>query len=204
MPPVSLRASTAEKVSVSTQRWASTRAVLIGLPASAEIVSASSSTRSPTSSAARSRVAARSCWGKSADSKASRAACAARSTVRRVALGDPADRAAVVGALDLGPLAGLEPLAGGEKLVVGRLDCLRRHTGGPPSWFLFPSLDSSTQPRAGRDSGTPNLSRIHAAPAHNRAFRVARPERLPAARPGRPGERLLGGHAATATATGSG
>ena len=80
VPPVSLRASTAEKVSVSTQRCASTFAVLIGLPASAAIVRPSSSTRSPTSSAARSRTAARACWGKSAVSKASCAARAARST----------------------------------------------------------------------------------------------------------------------------
>ena len=81
VPPVSLRASTEEKVSVSTQRSASTLAVFSGLPASAEIVSARSSTRSPTSSAARSSTAARACWGKSADSKASCAALAARSTV---------------------------------------------------------------------------------------------------------------------------
>ncbi len=44
--PLSFRASTAEKVSVRTQRWASRRAVLIGLPASAAIASASSSSRS--------------------------------------------------------------------------------------------------------------------------------------------------------------
>jgi hypothetical protein len=45
VPPVSLRASTAENSSVETQRSASTVAVLIGLPASAAIVAASSSRR---------------------------------------------------------------------------------------------------------------------------------------------------------------
>ena len=52
--PVSLRASTAEKVRVSTQRFASTCAAFSGLPASAAIASVRSSTRSATSRAARS------------------------------------------------------------------------------------------------------------------------------------------------------
>ncbi len=45
----------------------------------------------------------------------------------RVAKRHPADRAAVVGALDLAPLAGLAPLASGEELVVDCLDRLHRH-----------------------------------------------------------------------------
>ena len=48
---------------------------------------------------------------------------------RRVALGDPADDGPVVGAQDLVPLAGRHPLAGGEELVIDRLDRLCRHSG---------------------------------------------------------------------------
>ena len=59
--PASRRASTAENVKVETARWASTRAALSGLPASAEIVSAASSRRSSSSCATRSRMRARSC-----------------------------------------------------------------------------------------------------------------------------------------------
>ena len=89
---------------------------------------ASSSTRSPTSSAARSSTAARSCWGKSPGLE--RLAGRAHGAVdqRRVALGDPADHGLVVGAADLVPLAGLDPLAADEELVVDRLDCLRGQT----------------------------------------------------------------------------
>ncbi len=61
--PASLRASTAAKVYVETAREASTRAVLIGLPASAQIVGAMSSCRSRKRPATRSRIAARSCAG---------------------------------------------------------------------------------------------------------------------------------------------
>ena len=61
---------------------------------------------------------------------------------RRVAERDPADGGAVVGALDLAPLARLRPLAGGEELVVDRLHRLRRHPA---------------KRRAGRDSPSPNL-----------------------------------------------
>ena len=64
---------------------------------------------------------------------------------RRVALGDPADRGAVVGAPHLVPLAGLDPLAGGEELVIDCLDCLRRHARSPLSVRF-------SQTRAGRDS----------------------------------------------------
>ena len=53
-----------------------------------------------------------------------------------VALGDAADGAAVVGAEDLGPLAGLDPLAGGEELVVDCLDCLGRHARSPLGSFV--------------------------------------------------------------------
>ena len=80
VPPVSFAASIAEKRRVSTQRWASTRAVLIGLPASAAIVAASSSSCSPTRSAAFSSAATRACWGKLAEEKASWATFAALST----------------------------------------------------------------------------------------------------------------------------
>ena len=45
--PASLRASTAAKVYVDIARWASTRAAFIGLPASSEIVRATSSWRRP-------------------------------------------------------------------------------------------------------------------------------------------------------------
>ena len=41
---------------------------------------------------------------------------------------DAPDRAAVVGALDLAPLAGLDPLAGHEKLVIDRVHRLRSHS----------------------------------------------------------------------------
>ena len=75
--PASLRASTAAKVYVETARDASTRAVLIGLPASAQIVCAMSSCRSRNRSATRSRIAARSCAG-SGDSSARAAASTAR------------------------------------------------------------------------------------------------------------------------------
>ncbi len=61
--PASLRASTAAIVNVETARDASTRAAFMGLPASAEIVRATSSARSSTSRAVRSRIAARSCAG---------------------------------------------------------------------------------------------------------------------------------------------
>ena len=54
---------------------------------------------------------------------------AARSTSAASPCGDPADDGAVVGALDLAPLAGLDPLAGGEELVIDRLHRLRRHAG---------------------------------------------------------------------------
>ena len=62
--PPSVRATAAEKLTVSTARAASTRAVLMGLAASAEITVANSSTRSARSRAARSSTAARSWAGK--------------------------------------------------------------------------------------------------------------------------------------------
>ena len=61
--PASLRASTAAKVYVDIARDASTRAVLIGLPASSEIVRASSSWRLPISPAVLTRISARLCAG---------------------------------------------------------------------------------------------------------------------------------------------
>jgi hypothetical protein len=72
-----VRAATAENCIVETQRWASTRAVFTGLPASAAIVIVRSSSRSATSSAARSSIAARSCAGNPPASKAARAASTA-------------------------------------------------------------------------------------------------------------------------------
>ena len=53
---------------------------------------------------------------------------------RRVTLGDPPDDGAVVGALDLAPLAGLEPLAGDEELVIDRLH-VSVAIGAPPLAF---------------------------------------------------------------------
>ena len=46
---------------------------------------------------------------------------------RRIAFGYPADDGPVIGALHLSPLAGLDPLAGGKKLVINRLHRLRGH-----------------------------------------------------------------------------
>ena len=63
MSPARERASTAEKMSVSTQRAASPRACFMGLPASRQIVRAKVSARSATRRAARSRTAARSAAG---------------------------------------------------------------------------------------------------------------------------------------------
>ena len=76
--PASVRASTAAEVYVDTARCASTRAAFIGLPASAEIVRATSSWRSRRSAATRSRIAARSCAG-----SGSAIARSAASTARR-------------------------------------------------------------------------------------------------------------------------
>ena len=58
--PANDRASTAEKISVCTQRSASPSACFIGLPFSAEIIAANSSRRACTSMATRSRISARS------------------------------------------------------------------------------------------------------------------------------------------------
>ena len=131
---------------METQRSASTVAVLIGLPASAAIVAASSSRRSATSSAARSSTAARSCWGKSAGLEGRVRGLDRALDQRCVAQRDPADDAAVVGALHLAPLAGLDPLAGGEELVIGCLDGLRRHR-------VLLRISSPSSVRPGRSAG---------------------------------------------------
>ena len=75
--PASFRASTAAIVNVEVARAASTRAAFIGFPASAEIVRATSSARSSTSRAVRSRIAARS-WAGSGSASARSAASTAR------------------------------------------------------------------------------------------------------------------------------
>ena len=82
--PASLRASTAENVKVETARWASTRAALSGLPASAQTMRAASSSRSPRSRAVRSRILARSCAG-----SGSRIARSAASRARRASTAPP-------------------------------------------------------------------------------------------------------------------
>jgi len=82
--PASLRASTAAKVKVDMAREASMRAALIGLPASSEIVRASSSWRRPMRPATRTRISARLCDG----SGRSRARAAA-STARRASAAPP-------------------------------------------------------------------------------------------------------------------
>ena len=61
--PASVRASIAEKVSVSMQRAASARACFSGFPASMQMVRAKASDRSATSRAARSSTSARSAAG---------------------------------------------------------------------------------------------------------------------------------------------
>ena len=104
MSPASERASTAEKVSVSTQRAASPRACFIGLPASRQIVRAKVSARSATRRAARSSTAARSAAG-----GGRQVPQGARD--RRVDLGGPADgdrgdRLAGVGVDDVEIVAG--------------------------------------------------------------------------------------------------
>src|SRR5256885_1938104 len=75
--PTSFRASTAANVYVDIARDASTRAVLIGFPASSEIVRATSSCRRPMRPAVLTRISARLCAG-SGDSSALAAASIAR------------------------------------------------------------------------------------------------------------------------------
>ena len=82
--PASLRASTAAMVKVDVARAASMRAAFIGLPASDEIVRATSSARSSTRRAVRSRIAARSCAG-----IGSAIARSAASTARRASSAPP-------------------------------------------------------------------------------------------------------------------
>src|SRR5579862_620853 len=76
--PASFRASTAANVYVDIARDASTRAVLIGLPASSQIVRATSSCRRPINPATLTRISARLCAG-----SGSASAAAAASTARR-------------------------------------------------------------------------------------------------------------------------
>jgi hypothetical protein len=82
--PASFRASTAAMVYVETARAASMRAAFMGFPASAQIVRATSSARSSTSAATRSRIAARSYAG-----RGSRMARSAASSARRVSSAPP-------------------------------------------------------------------------------------------------------------------
>ena len=107
-----------------TQRWASTRAVFTGLPASAAMVAVSSSSRS--AHQVRGAVEHRGALvlGEVAGREGLVGRLGGPVHQRRVALRHPADQGAVVGALDLGPLAGLDPLAGDQQLVVRRLDRL--------------------------------------------------------------------------------
>src|SRR4051794_14688172 len=76
--PASLRASTAANVYVDIAREASTRAVLIGLPASSEIVRATSSWRRPIRPATLTRISARLCAGSGSASTRSAASSARR------------------------------------------------------------------------------------------------------------------------------
>ena len=76
--PVRVRVTAAEKRNVSTARAASTRAVAMGLAASAEIERAKSSWRASSSSAARSSIRARS----AADGGPSRWRASATATAR--------------------------------------------------------------------------------------------------------------------------
>ncbi len=121
MPPVSLRASVAEKVRVSTQRSASTVAVFSGLPASAAIVRARSST--PLADQLGGAIERRGALvlGKVGRLEGLVGGLGGAIDERRVAFGDPTDNGPVVGALYLPPLAGLDPLARGEELVIDRL-----------------------------------------------------------------------------------
>jgi len=82
--PASRRASTAANVYVDIARDASTRAVLIGFPASSEIVRATSSWRRPISPATLTRISARLCAGSGLSS-----ARAAASTARRASAAPP-------------------------------------------------------------------------------------------------------------------
>ena len=99
--PVSLRASTAEKVRVSTQRWASTRAVLIGLPASAAIVIARSSSRSADQLGGAVEDRGALVLGEVGGEEGLVGGGDRALDRRRVADRHPPDHAAVVGALDL-------------------------------------------------------------------------------------------------------
>src|SRR5712691_6771475 len=76
--PASLRASTAANVYVDIARDASTRAALIGLPASSEIVRATSSWRRPIRPATLTRISARLCAGSGSASARSAASSACR------------------------------------------------------------------------------------------------------------------------------
>ena len=78
--PTSLRASTAANVYVDIAREASTRAVLIGLPASSQIVRATSSCRRPMSPATFTRISARLCAGSGLSSARAAASTAARAS----------------------------------------------------------------------------------------------------------------------------
>ena len=142
MPPLSLRASTAEKVSVSTQRSASAlrglqRLAGLGGDRQRQVVDALADYLA---SSVEDRGAL--VLGEVAGLEGGASCLRAAVDQRRVAEGDSADYGPVVGALDLAPLAGRGPLAGGEELVVDCLHRLRRH----------PDKRS-----AGRDSPFPNL-----------------------------------------------
>ena len=78
--PASFRASTAAIVNVDIARAASTFAALSGLPASAEIVRATSSCRRPRKPATRTRISARLCAGRGSRMAASAASIARRAS----------------------------------------------------------------------------------------------------------------------------
>ena len=118
MPPVSLRASTAEKVSVSTQRCGLDRGRLqrlagLGGDRQRQVLD-------PLADQLGGAVEHRGALvlGEVGGLEGLVRRLGGAVDERRVAVRDPADDAAVVGALDLAPLAGLDPLAGREKLVI--------------------------------------------------------------------------------------
>ena len=127
MPPVSLRASTAEKVRVSTQRPASDprrlqRLARLGGDRQREVVEPLAGQLGGAVEDGGALV-----LGEVARLEGGAGGDRAAVDQRRVAQRDPADDGPVVGALDLAPLTGLDPLARGEELVVDCLDGLRRH-----------------------------------------------------------------------------
>ncbi len=93
--PASRRASTDANVKVDTARWASTRAVLIGLAASSAMMRANCSVRSASRCAARSRISARSHGASVCSRRASFASATARVDLVGAARGHAVDLVAV-------------------------------------------------------------------------------------------------------------